>query len=41
VGDGPVSVTTGDHNGDGKLDLAAANEFAATVSVLLNGACEL
>jgi len=35
LGDGPLSVTTGDLNGDGKLDLAVANETADTVSVLL------
>src|SRR5207237_5040254 len=32
----PVSVTVGDLNGDGKLDLAVANEVSDTVSVLLN-----
>jgi hypothetical protein len=31
----PVSVAVGDFNGDGKADLAAANEFNNTVSVLL------
>ena len=39
VGNSPVSVTTGDFNGDGKLDLAVANSYDATggntVSVLL------
>jgi Calx-beta domain/FG-GAP-like repeat/Domain of unknown function (DUF4214)/FG-GAP repeat len=34
--DGPVSVTSGDLNGDGKLDLAVANVNSDTVSVLLN-----
>lgn len=36
TGDGPVSVTVGDLNGDGKLDLAVANSNFSTVSVLLN-----
>ena len=35
VGSGPYSVTVGDFNGDGKLDLATANYFSNTVSVLL------
>ena len=36
---GPSSVTTGDFNADGKLDLATANDFSDNVSVLLgNGA---
>lgn len=34
----PRAVTTGDFNGDGKLDLAVANEGSRTVSVLLNAA---
>ena len=34
VGDSPVSVTTGDFNGDGFTDLATAN--SADVSVLIN-----
>jgi VCBS repeat-containing protein len=38
VGDGPNSVAAGDFNGDGDPDLAVANEFAGTVSVLLGGA---
>ena len=33
---GPVSVTVGDVNGDGKLDLTVANFNSNTVSVLLN-----
>src|SRR5439155_652752 len=32
----PLSVTVGDLNGDGKLDLAVANQNSSTVSVLLN-----
>jgi len=35
VGDGPNSVAVGDFNGDGDPDLAVANEFAGSVSVLL------
>jgi hypothetical protein len=36
TGDGAAFVTTGDLNGDGKLDLAVANFSSNTVSVLLN-----
>lgn len=36
VGTGPISVAISDLNGDGKLDLAVANNGSATVSVLLN-----
>jgi hypothetical protein len=36
TGAGPVSVTVGDVNGDGKLDLAVVNFNSNTVSVLLN-----
>jgi len=36
VGSSPRSVTTGDFNGDGYLDLAAANLNSNTVSILLN-----
>src|SRR5206468_5784357 len=36
TGAGPFSVTVGNLNGDGKLDLAVANFGANTVSVLLN-----
>jgi len=35
VGKSPVSVATGDFNGDGKLDLVVANKLDSTVSVLL------
>jgi hypothetical protein len=35
VGSGPVSITVGDFNGDGKPDLAAANYVGNTVSILL------
>jgi VCBS repeat-containing protein len=38
VGDGPNSVAVGDFNGDGDPDLAVANEFGGSVSVLLGGA---
>ena len=32
----PTSVAVGDFNGDGKPDLAAANQFSPTVNILLN-----
>src|SRR5690348_9056902 len=35
VGYGPSSVVVGDFNGDGIQDLAVANEYDATLSVLL------
>jgi len=35
TGSAPHSVTTGDFNGDNILDLAVANEFSNTVSILL------
>src|ERR1700730_8742318 len=35
AGSFPISVAVGDFNGDGKLDLAVANEFSNTVSILL------
>jgi hypothetical protein len=35
VGRGPISVVTGDFNGDSKLDLAVANQNDHTVSILL------
>ena len=35
TGIAPNSVAVGDFNGDGKLDLAVANEFSCTVSILL------
>jgi len=34
-GSGPLSVTVGDFNGDGKLDLAVANFYDNTVGILL------
>jgi VCBS repeat-containing protein len=37
VGDNPNSVAVGDFNGDGDPDLAVANEFGGSVSVLLGG----
>jgi hypothetical protein len=36
TGQRPVSVSTGDLNGDGKPDLAITNSFSNSVSVLLN-----
>ncbi len=35
AGSGPIAVAVGDFNGDGKLDLAVANNSSANVSVLL------
>ncbi len=35
VGNRPVSITSGDFNGDGFPDIAAANQYSNTVSVLL------
>jgi hypothetical protein len=35
VGDGPISLVTGDFNGDGRLDLAATNYNSDEISVLL------
>ena len=35
AGTGPISVTVGDFNGDGKADLAVANGDSNNVSVLL------
>ena len=35
TGSQPVAVAFGDFNGDGKLDLAVANQADSTVSVLL------
>ncbi len=36
VGSGPNGIAVGDFNGDGRLDLATANNNAASASVLLN-----
>jgi hypothetical protein len=36
VGTNPNSVTVGDFNGDGKSDLATANQFGGSISILLN-----
>lgn len=36
TGAGPVSIATGDFNGDGKPDLATANSATNSVSILLN-----
>src|SRR5205823_975286 len=36
AGDHPQAVVTADFNGDGKLDLAVANYYGSTVSVLLS-----
>jgi FG-GAP-like repeat len=38
AGNSPVSVATGDFNADDDPDLAVANRFSSTVSVLLGGA---
>ena len=35
TGDSPESVATGDFNGDGVTDLATANEFGNSISILL------
>ena len=35
VGSSPFSIATGEFNGDGKLDLAVANDFSNSVSILL------
>jgi hypothetical protein len=35
VGTGPMSITTGDFDADGKLDLATANSGTTTVSILI------
>ena len=35
TGSGPISVAVGDFNGDGNLDLAVANYYRDTVSILL------
>ncbi|MEG3960511.1 FG-GAP-like repeat-containing protein, partial [Microcoleus sp. herbarium2] len=38
TGDGPVSVSIGDFNSDGSPDVATANRFSETTSILLNTA---
>ncbi len=37
VGQGPVALAIGDFNGDRRPDLASANNFDGTVSILING----
>jgi hypothetical protein len=37
IGDAPVDVAAGDFNSDGDLDLAVANYFADSVSILVGG----
>jgi FG-GAP repeat len=36
AGDGPISVAIGDLNGDGNQDLATANLYGHSLSVLMN-----
>jgi uncharacterized protein (DUF2141 family) len=36
VGEGPSSLATGDFNGDGKIDIAVANQQGSAVTILLN-----
>jgi hypothetical protein len=39
VGRNPTPVAAGDFNGDGKLDLVAANPGSSNVSILLDSGC--
>ncbi|MCG3122223.1 MAG: hypothetical protein GIKADHBN_00604 [Phycisphaerales bacterium] len=41
VGDGPVTVTVGDVNGDGAEDLVTANPAGSSISVLMNVKAQL
>jgi FG-GAP-like repeat len=36
AGSGPLALTSGDFNGDGKIDIAVANMSGNDVTVLLN-----
>src|SRR5271163_3564909 len=36
AGNGPLGIAAGDFNGDGKPDLATANHYSSSVSILMN-----